>query len=110
MKIKRAIFMAVLVIAVAALAVPLLGLRASAAGSAARAKATAIAKSSGLQEVQIEPVVEPTQSTGKITAETEAALGIKRLPKDKLGAARARAVQQITAGGTSAITPLPPGG
>jgi len=38
MNIKRAVFMAVLVVAIAALAMPLVGLRATAAGSAAPTK------------------------------------------------------------------------
>ncbi|MFY9557860.1 MAG: hypothetical protein WAV47_24395, partial [Blastocatellia bacterium] len=87
MNIKKAVFMAVLVLAIAALAVPLVGLRAAAAGSAAPAKgvssAPKAAPTSASRVVQQKEVTEDVQtdnaSAGKISAETLRALGIKRV-------------------------------
>ncbi|HXI91886.1 MAG TPA: hypothetical protein VNO24_17870, partial [Blastocatellia bacterium] len=94
MNMKRAMMIAVLAVAVAALAVPLVGLNARAAGSAANIKPSAAAKANAAdvsraasqhaqqQETQQEATA-ATQSAGngKISAETLKALGVRRLPK-----------------------------
>jgi hypothetical protein len=106
MNIKRAIFTAVLVLAVAALAVPLVGLRASAAGSATSKAATsttnaAAAKASALNAAaqQVEQQREVTGETrgdgpaGKISADTLRALGLTRVANP--GEASARVAQKL---------------
>lgn len=101
MNIKRAFFMAVLVVAIAALAVPLVGLRAAASGSgaasssaAAKAKARAAsATSAGAQqaeqqkEVGSELQVDSAQA-GKISPETLKALGLTKSANPKEATAR----------------------
>src|SRR5215208_3702383 len=89
MKIKRAVLMAVLVVAVAALAVPLVGFNARAAGSAPNPKgslapktAAAASKAIASQQnvvVADNPVQESSASTGNISEETIKALGIGRV-------------------------------
>src|SRR5689334_20853024 len=95
MNIKRVAFMAVLVLAVAALAIPMLGLRASASGSAAPARPAgptinpsaltqpAPVVSSGQEstrlangQVAVDPVGPNDAPLGKIAPETLSALGI----------------------------------
>src|ERR1044072_9629488 len=89
MKIKRAVLMAVLVVAVAALAVPLVGLNARAAGSAADPKGNvaskinaAAAKATASQQnvvVAENPVAQDLSSQdGRISAETLKSMGIQR--------------------------------
>jgi hypothetical protein len=89
MKLKRAVFMAVLVVAIAALAVPLLGLRAAAAGSAAPSKRAATAPkataasgstaNAAVQQNQVAEVVQgDTGQSGRISADTLKALGITK--------------------------------
>ena len=85
MNTKRAFFMAALVIALAALAAPLVGLRAKAAGSAG-AVTPKVAKSAPTSTAaqQVEQQRESsgdTQGTpaGKVTAETMRALGLTRV-------------------------------
>ena len=88
MKIKQGVFLAVLVLAIAALAVPLVGLRAAASGSTAPAKTSSAVKAAAAeapsakaaaQEVQKEVAVEgrldPSQA-GPISEDTVKALGI----------------------------------
>jgi hypothetical protein len=98
MKIKRAVLMAVLVVAVAALAVPLVGFNARAAGSAADSKAllaskskaaAAIKASSSQQNVAVveNPVAQDSSMSGQIAAETVNTLGIAR-SKDRNASAR----------------------
>ena len=89
MKMKRAVMMGVLVLAVAALAIPLIGVKARAAGGATVAKGVVAAKASTAaankvvarqEQVAVEQV--GTQGgEGAISAETLKALGIQRLPK-----------------------------
>ena len=123
MKIKRAVMFAVLVLAVAALVVPLMGFKARAAGSAADAraplsatKANAAAVTGAVTAVQptvaATPAIIKEQSGGAITPETLAALGIKRLPKGKLASATAKAANQIAAqlGQRPIVTPRPSDG
>ena len=85
MNIKRAVFMAVLVVAIAALAVPLVGLRAAASGSgaatagaAAKARAANAASAKTQQAEQQRDVSGEVQvdqaQAGKISAETLKAL------------------------------------
>ena len=87
MKMKRAVMMGVLVLAVAALAIPLIGVKARAAGGATVAKGVVAAKAStaaGNKVVarQEQVAVEQVQGgEGAISAETLKALGIQRLPK-----------------------------
>jgi hypothetical protein len=103
MNIKRTVFMAVLVVAVAALAMPLVGLRASAAGSTASSKAAtsaakaasakAAAVNAAAQQVEQQRVVtgdtrgEGTPA-GKISAETRKALGLTRVANPREASAR----------------------
>src|SRR6476660_6479022 len=98
MNIKKAIFMVVVVVAVAALAVPLVGMRAAAASSAATslAKAAAVKASpvSGAGQ-QIEQRREVTSEirgeqvpAGKISADTMRALGITRVANPSEASAR----------------------
>src|SRR5262249_29747671 len=93
MKIKQAVFLAVLVLAVAALAVPLVGLRAAASGSTAPAKTPSEVKAAAAeaaakaatrevqqevqQEVAVQGKVDSTQ-TGRISEDTIKALGFLR--------------------------------
>ena len=72
MNIKRAVFMAVLVVAIAALAVPLVGLRAaasgsgtSAAGAAAKARA-ASAANAGAQQIEQQRAVSSEVQTDHV--------------------------------------------
>ncbi len=92
--------MAVLAVAVVSLAVPIFGLRASA--SSASTPPIASLASRPASSGPVAPVVEPTTTVApqpssdnnKIPQATLDALGIKRVPKNKLGAIR----QQIAAG------------
>ncbi|HVG20806.1 MAG TPA: hypothetical protein VNI02_17295, partial [Blastocatellia bacterium] len=97
-KLKRAVLMAVLVVAVAALAVPLVGLNARAAGSAADSKALLASKSnataairatSSQQNVAIadNPARLETAISGQVSVETQATLGITR-SQDRNASAR----------------------
>src|ERR1041384_5292920 len=96
MNIKRAVFMAVLVVAIAALAFPLASLKAKAGGFAGDVKSpVAAAKASAAAGVTSPKVVEAESDTaaggqeaaaaGKISPETLSALGIRRLPKGVSG-------------------------
>jgi len=100
MNIKRTVFLAVLVMAIAALVVPLVGLRAAASGSGAPAGSTAAAKARAAsaagamtqqaqqqREVSGEVQVEGAQG-GKISAETLKALGLTRAANAKEASAR----------------------
>ncbi len=89
MKIKRAVLMAVLAVAVAALAVPLVGFNARAAGSAVdaraaltatRANAAAVTKTAAATQPNVIPVGGSSQDepAGKISAETLKAIGYQR--------------------------------
>jgi hypothetical protein len=89
MKIKRAVLMAVLVVAVAALAVPLVGFNARAAGSAADSKALLASKSKAAAAIKAtasqqnvavadSPVQQESAISGEISAETRNALGVVR--------------------------------
>src|SRR5882724_4957626 len=106
MNIKRAIFMVVLVVAVAALALPLVGLRAAAAGSATSKGATSTANASAARASaanaaaqQVEQQREVAGETrgdgpaGKISADTLRALGITRVANP--GEASARVGQKL---------------
>lgn len=82
MKIKRAVMMAVLVVAVAALALPVIGLRARAASNSADFKAAARLSPLPLQsqvaaDNQLDSAAAPA---GKYSPDTLKALGITRLP------------------------------
>ena len=122
MNMKRAMMIAVLGVAVAALAVPLVGLNARAAGSAVGAKssvaaaktnaAVARAASQEMRQETQQTAVASTQDggSGKISADTVKALGLKRVAKNKLAGVAGKAAQQITANTNPKITPLPPGG
>ncbi|HXI91597.1 MAG TPA: hypothetical protein VNO24_16395, partial [Blastocatellia bacterium] len=106
MNIKKAIFMVVLVVAVAALALPLVGLRAAAAGSATSKGATSTANAAAARasaanaaEQQVEQQREVTGETrgdgpaGKISGDTLRALGITRVANP--GEASARVGQKL---------------
>jgi hypothetical protein len=118
MKMKRAVMMAVLVLAVAALAVPMLGFKARAASSAADArasltatKANAAVVTSAAAPVQPNIVAAASQApSGAISPETLNALGIRRVPKAKLAQVQARAAQKVASAIGGRATTLPPGG
>jgi hypothetical protein len=105
MKIKRAVLMAVLAVAVAALAVPLVGFNTRAAGSAADSKSLLGAKARaalGVKSVASQQAVavvdSPAQQqqeamAGQLTAETVNALGIMR---SRGGDAAARIQQALS--------------
>src|SRR2546422_2387186 len=92
MNIKRMVFMAVLVVAVAAMAVPLVGLRAAASGSGTPGRGVgtagkvrggngvgaAVGQAEQQRGVREETQVDPGQA-GKISAETLKALGLARV-------------------------------
>ena len=87
MKMKRAVMMAVLALALAALSVPVIGLRARASAdsrpasrlaSSARSVATSATPASSLSSQQ--EALDPSPQ-GRISAETLKALGLSRLPK-----------------------------
>src|SRR5262245_27233044 len=113
MKIKQAVFMAVLVLAVAALAVPLVGLRAAASGPTAPAKTASEVKAAAVeaatkaatqevQKVQEEAVVQgkvDASQTGTITEDTIKALGI--LKAKDAGAASGKIEKQNLSRGKS---------
>ncbi|HXI91470.1 MAG TPA: hypothetical protein VNO24_15750, partial [Blastocatellia bacterium] len=118
MNIKRAVFMAVVVVAVAALAVPLVGLRTSAAGSAATSKAAATtskaavaesAASTAPQEVEhgvrlangqeASAVAGGDVAQGNITPEVRKALGLTKTANAK--AASEKIARRIRSGSQS---------
>jgi hypothetical protein len=98
MNIKRAVFMAVLVVAIAALALPLAGLRAAASGSAAPTKGAATAPkpvaasastaTAAGQNQLAQDVQGDTSQSGTISAETLKALGIVRSKNPSKGSAK----------------------
>jgi hypothetical protein len=115
-KIKRAVLMAVLAVAIAAIAVPLVGLNARAAGSAAdaraaltatKANAAAVTKTAAATRQDVSPVSGSSQEPvieGKISAETLKAIGYQR-SKDPEAAARiAKSLAKKKPGGGDFIT------
>src|SRR6185369_7327926 len=87
MTLKRGVFLAVMVIAVAALATPLVSLRAKAAGSAVVAKSTSSASATRAASTPKQQQIEQqrdgsgearAEAQGKISADTLKALGITR--------------------------------
>src|SRR5204863_6588716 len=123
MNIKRAVFMAVLVVAIAALAFPLASLKAKAGGFAGDAKSSvaAVKASAAAAGVTSPKVVEVERdaagagqeaaAAGKISPETLNALGIKRLPKGVSGKDIVRAVSKKVGQGNpdlQVMSGLPP--
>ena len=97
MRIKRAVMMGVLVAAIAAIALPVIGLRARAASNSADLKANARLASPPQQQQQAvaEQADAQASPSGSYSAETIKALGLRRLPQGvhsrqvgKLNAAR----------------------
>src|SRR5215210_3438414 len=85
MKIKRAVMMAVLAVAIAALAIPLVGVGGRTAEPVTTAKAVSSKATAAAASLQQNVVVaedgaqsRDVTSTGKITAETMNALGIQK--------------------------------
>src|ERR1044071_635612 len=88
MNLRRGVFLAVMVIAVAALATPLVSLRAKAAGSAVVAKSTSSASATRATSTPKQQQIEQqrdgsgearaAEGQGKISADTLKALGITR--------------------------------
>lgn len=124
MNIKRAVFMAVLVVAIAALAFPLASLKAKAGGFAGDAKSSvaAVKASAAAAGVTSPKVVEverdsaaggqETAAAGKISPETMSALGIRRLSKGVSGKDAAKvASKKISQGNPNVqvMSALPPG-
>src|SRR5690349_17954704 len=97
MNIRRGVFLAVLVIAVVALATPLVGLRAKAAGSAAIAKSASSAPATRATSTPVRQQIEQqrdgsgearAEGEGKISAETLKALGMTRVNNAQEASAR----------------------
>ena len=124
MNIKRAVFMAVLVVAIAALAFPLASLRAKAGGFAGDGKSSvaAVKASAAAAGVSTPKVVEVERDTpaggqeagaaGKISPETLNALGIRRLAKGVSGKDVVRVASKKIGQGNpdlQVMTALPPG-
>ena len=120
MTMKRTMMMLVLVMAVAAITVPLIGVRAGGTvGTAPRVVGTpkaALPPSARVgkpQQVAAETGVqeEATQNaTGKINPDVLAALGIKRVPKGRVKDVKAAITKRITGGNPAAVNAsLPPG-
>ena len=119
-RMRKAIYVAVVVLAVAGLTLPLT-LRAGASSVATASSAGAIS-TPGSGAIRQEAFVSTSQleeqskagsdqaKAGKISKDVLETLGVRRLPKSKLGKVPGEAAQQITAGASSHITPLPPGG
>ncbi|HXF39270.1 MAG TPA: hypothetical protein VN687_06120, partial [Blastocatellia bacterium] len=117
-RMRKAIYVAVAVLAVAGLTLPLT--LKGGASSVTTASASRAISTTGSIAIQQEAVVstgqEPSKAgsdqanAGKISKDVLETLGIRRLPKSKLGKVPGEAAQQITAGAGSHITPLPPGG
>src|SRR6185295_3939836 len=114
MKIKRAVLMAVLAVAVAALAVPLVGFNARAAGSAAdaraaltatRANAAAVTTTTAATQPAVTPVGGSSQDpAGKISAETLKAIGFQKSKNPEAAANIAKSLAKKKAGGGDFIT------
>jgi hypothetical protein len=124
MNIKRAVFMAVLVVAIAALAFPLASLRARAGGFAGDAKSSvaavkASAAAAGMTSPKVVEVErenaaggQETAAAGKISPETLNALGIRRLAKGVSGKDVVRVASKKIGQGNpdlQVMTALPPG-
>jgi len=125
MNIKRAMMIVVLIIAGASIAVPLVGLNARAAGSAASSRMSAIKARpyspmtrSSAQQVEVQQTTSAAASQddavakGKISAETLKALGINSLPKGLTSKEAAQVLsKKITHGNPEVLvrTTLPPG-
>ena len=115
MKIKRAVLMAVLAVAVAALAVPLVGFNARAAGSAAdaraaltatKANAAAVTTTAAATQPAVIPVGGSSQEgpAGKISAETLKAIGFQKSKDPEAAAKLAKSLAKKKAGGGDFIT------
>ena len=122
MNTKKAVFLTVLVLAVAALTLPLMGINIRAAGSTAGSKVSA-PNANGAIVPRPAPVIQSVQqetaiagprgqeaAQGRISPETLNALGIRRVPKKQLGKVANKAAQRITSSPGGHTTPLPPGG
>src|SRR6185503_8334029 len=117
-KMRKAVYVAVAVLAVAGLTLPLtLKAGASSVTTASAARSMSTPRSGAmLQETLGSTGQEQSKAgsdqanAGKISKDVLEALGVRRLPKSKLGKVPGEAAQQITAGTGSHITPLPPGG
>src|SRR5215813_15265452 len=125
MNVKKAVMVVVLALALAALAIPLVGLNARAAGSAGNSKPAltaantnaamaASATSPKLQEIQPEAALGSGQveGVGKISAETMNALGLRRLPKGVTPQDASNVIAKKLARGNQSIqvrSALPPG-
>jgi len=114
MKIKRAVMMAVLVAAVAALALPVIGLRARAASNSAdfKAKARLASLPQQQQAADSQPLEQSASPAGKYSPDTLKALGIKRLPDGvhsrQVGKLNAARIARANPGATAQVA-LPPG-
>src|SRR5215208_674097 len=114
MKIKRAVLMAVLAVAIAALAVPLVGFNARAAGSAAdaraaltatRANAAAVTTTTAATQPAVIPVGGSSQDpAGKISADTLKAIGFQKSKNPEAAANIAKSLAKKKAGGGDFIT------
>ena len=112
MKIKRAVMMGVLVAAIAAIALPVIGLRARAASNSADLKANARLASPPQQQQQAvaEQADAQASPSGSYSADTIKALGIKRVPKNLLKSAPGKLVKKITSNPNAQLIPRPADG
>jgi hypothetical protein len=113
MNLKRAVVMAVVAVAMAALAVPIVGLRARAAGGVSAvpssAKATAVASSTVQTErqragsgQQVLMPSEPSSVSGEVSADVKSTLGLQSAPKGRdISRKIAEAIKSRRVGGGS---------
>ncbi|HJQ69266.1 MAG TPA: hypothetical protein VKA70_09850, partial [Blastocatellia bacterium] len=113
MKIRRAVMMGVIVAAIAAIALPVIGLRARAASNVADFRARARLSSPPVVEQQqaAQELAEPKAGpSGSYSPDTIKALGIKRVPKDQLKSMPGKIVKKITSNPDAQAIPRPADG
>src|SRR5690349_3231740 len=108
MNLKRAIMTAVIVLAVAALALPIIGSRVRANGTSPATRAlsgsvkslpnsvAAYSPNVVVSQNPAENSAQAEQYTGKISPEFLKGIGVKRLPKGSVGLASQRLAKKIT--------------
>ncbi|MEK6284103.1 MAG: hypothetical protein AABO57_00005, partial [Acidobacteriota bacterium] len=124
-RLKKSAFAAMGILSVAALTVPLVGIKVSAAGSKASPAAfatpnsrrvvappaAAVASTVAAQSENEAAVrAQADSAQGKISPDVLKSLGIRRLPKKQLRQVRTQAAQHLTSSASGHVTPLPPGG
>ena len=108
MKIKRAVMMGVLLAAIAAIALPVIGLRARAASNSAEFKRLAAVPQQQAASDQSDR--QAAVPSGNYSPDTLKALGIKRVPKELLKSASGKLVKKITSNPDAQSIPRPDDG